>query len=130
MTETSHPKRKKAERAGRLGEWLAMLTLILKGYAILARRVRTGAGEIDLIARRGKLIIFIEVKVRRTESLALEAVTPTARRRISRAAELWMAKRTTLKDYGWRFDIIAVTPRRWPKQVSDAWRPDFAPRFG
>jgi putative endonuclease len=128
MNEASQ-RRKLAERLGRYGEWLAIFALMTKGYSILARRVRTGAGEIDLIARRKNIIVFIEVKARRTETVAIESVTPKARQRITRSAELWMAKRPALQDYGWRFDIIAIVPRRWPKHISDAWRPDFAPSF-
>lgn len=126
MTET-RARRKQAEKRGRRGEWLAVIMLTLKGYSILARRVQTGAGEIDLIARRGKTIIFIEVKARASEAAALESVTHTARQRISRAAEIWMAKRIKLTDYGQRFDIVAIVPHRLPVHVRDAWRPDFAP---
>lgn len=129
MPDRARQRRQRAERVGRYSEWLAILALTAKGYSILARRVRTGAGEIDLIARRGKVIVFIEVKARRTEIAALESVTPTARQRIARSADLWMAKRPALQDYGWRFDIIAIVPRRWPKHIRDAWRPDFAPRL-
>lgn len=127
--------RKQAERRGRRAEQVASLLLQLKGYSILARRARTPSGEIDLIARRGKLLAFVEVKARATQVQCLEAVTPTARSRIGRAAELWMARRSDLSGLDWRFDIIAVTPRAllpaikitiaWPKHFCDAWRPDF-----
>ena len=115
--------RKAAERRGRRGEWLAALSLVLKGYRILARRARNSAGEVDLIAQRGRLVAFIEVKARATDTLALEAVTPRAQTRISRAAELWMAHHRTLGECDWRFDIIAIVPRRWPRHYKDAWRP-------
>ncbi|MEL7453164.1 MAG: YraN family protein, partial [Pseudomonadota bacterium] len=88
--------RQAAERRGRRGETLAALALQLKGYAILARRVRTPSGEIDLIARRGNLVAFVEVKARPDLMAALEAVTPRAQARICRTAELWMARRTEL----------------------------------
>lgn len=117
-------KRQKAERKGRWAESLAALSLQLKGYQILARRARTPSGEIDLIARRKALIAFIEVKARKTQTLAVESVTPTAQRRITRAAELWMARRPDLAGLDWRFDIVTVTPRRWPKHHEDAWRPE------
>ena len=116
--------RKRAERRGRRAETLAALWLTLKGYTILARRVRNNAGEVDLIARRKNLIAFIEVKARKTHVLALEAVTATAKRRIARAAEIWMARRANLANCDWRFDIITLTPRSLPKHVKDAWRPD------
>lgn len=117
--------RKQAERRGRRAEGLASLMLMLKGYHILARRTRTPSGEIDLIARRKNLIAFVEVKARATEILAIEAVTSKAQGRIVRAAELWMARRADLAGCDWRFDIVAVLPRRWPKHIRDAWRPGF-----
>ena len=97
---------------------------MLKGYSLLARRVRNSAGEVDLVARQGHLIAFIEVKARASHSLALEAVTPRAQRRIARAAEIWMARQPDLAHCDWRFDIITLIPRRWPKHVKDAWRPE------
>lgn len=117
-------KRQKAERKGRWAETLAALSLQLKGYQILARRARTPSGEIDLIARRKNLVAFVEVKARRTHTLAVESVTPTAQRRITRAAELWMARRRDLDGHDWRFDVITVTPKSWPKHHRDAWRPE------
>ena len=121
--------RQRAEKRGRRAESLAAIMLMLKGYRILERRARTPAGEIDLIAKRGKLIAFVEVKARKTVIVALEAVTPRAQSRISRAAELWMARRSDFADHDWRFDIVAVLPGRflyfgWPKHFPDAWRPN------
>ena len=115
--------RKRAEKRGRWAETIAAFSLTLKGYTILARRVRNSAGEIDLIARRKNLVAFVEVKARKTHIAALEAVTHTAQTRISRAAEIWMSRRTDCAACDWRFDIITVAPRRWPKHVRDAWRP-------
>ena len=116
--------RQKAEQRGRRAETLASFALICKGYSILDRRVRTPSGEIDLIAKRGKLVAFIEVKARKSHDAALQAITPKAQRRIVRAAELWMARRPRLASLDWRFDAITVVPRRWPKHTIDAWRPD------
>lgn len=116
-------KRQKAERKGRWAETLAALSLQLKGYQILARRARTPSGEIDLIAKRNSLVAFVEVKARRTQTLAVESVTLTAQRRITRAAELWMARRPDLAGLDWRFDVISVTPKSWPKHHPDAFRP-------
>ena len=74
--------RRRAERRGRRGEWLAAAALLLKGYAILERRYTSPMGEIDLIARRGRTLVFIEVKARATLDDAVTAVTYTARQRI------------------------------------------------
>lgn len=113
-----------AEKRGRRSEWLAALALQLKGYRILGRRIRTPGGEIDLVAKRGRLVAFVEVKARASRTLALESVHPRAQARISRAATLWMARQRELVECDQRFDIIAVCPGRWPFHVRDAWRPD------
>lgn len=115
--------RRAAERRGRRSEFAAALALMLKGYAVLERRARTPAGEIDLIARRGRLLAFVEVKARPTFSAAVEAVPPQAWRRIHRASELWLARRPALQASDQRFDLIAVRPWRWPAHLRDAWRP-------
>ncbi|MEM7006924.1 MAG: YraN family protein [Pseudomonadota bacterium] len=115
--------RRAAERRGRRSEWIAAASLQMKGYRIIARRVRTRAGEIDLISSKGGLVAFVEVKARADLNTALEAVTARTWQRVSRAAELWIAKRQDLVDYDWRFDIIAVTPGTWPYHARDAWRP-------
>ncbi|MEM9740285.1 MAG: YraN family protein [Pseudomonadota bacterium] len=116
-----------AERWGRLAESFAAVALQLKGYRILARRVRNAHGEVDLIARRGRTFAFIEVKARPTVAAALEAVSQHAWLRISGAAEAWASHHMPLKrDFGWRYDVVSVRPWRWPKHLRDVWRPDFA----
>lgn len=119
-------RRKAAERRGRTGEALAALFLRLKGYRILASRVRTPVGEIDLVAEKAGIIAFVEVKARRETALALEAVSPHAWQRIARAAENWMARRPHYAGHGWRYDLIAIAPRRLPVHLRDAWRPGLA----
>jgi putative endonuclease len=115
--------RQRTERRGRTGETLAAFWLRLKGYRILATRLRTPVGEIDLIASKGRIIAFVEVKVRASRDHALGAVAPTGWQRISRAADFWMARRPQYADHGWRHDLIAVQPRHLPVHVRDAWRP-------
>ena len=121
-------RRQRAQRRGELAESLCVLHLRLRGYQILARRYRTPVGEIDIIARRGRLVAAIEVKARNTEREALEAVTPRQRARISRALSHFQAARPDLADCGWRFDVMWVgsftSPRNLiPKHMLDAWRP-------
>ncbi len=94
-----------------------------KGYRVLARRAKTPLGEIDLIARRGAVIAFIEVKARDDLTLALQALTPVQCRRIERAAQWWLGHRRDAADADLRFDLIAVAPRRLPRHLPDAWRP-------
>lgn len=122
----ANKSRKQAERRGQRAERLAALYLGLKGYRILARQVRTPMGEIDLIAHRRGIVAFIEVKTRSHIDAAVSAVTPQAWQRISRAADYWMARHPTFNAAGWRYDIIAMSPRRWPQHLRDAWRPGLA----
>lgn len=119
-------KRQIAEARGRQAERRAALWLRLKGYSILASRVKLPVGEIDLIARKGRLIAFVEVKARARQEDALGAVSVQSWQRIARAAEAWMGQRPKLTDYGWRYDIIALAPGRLPHHLKDAWRPGLA----
>ncbi|MFN3313139.1 MAG: YraN family protein [Hyphomonas sp.] len=118
--------RRVAEARGRQAERRAALWLRKKGYSILAARVKLPVGEIDLVARKGKLIAFVEVKARARREEALGAVTPAAWQRIARAAEAWMASRPRYADFGWRYDLIALAPGRLPQHLPDAWRPGLA----
>lgn len=115
-------RRRRAYRSGHSGERLAALRLVLTGYRILARRYRTKLGEIDLIARRGDVVAFIEVKRRAELATGLEAVTPQAQLRIRRAAELYIMRNPALAERALRFDVIVVTPWAWPLHIVDAWR--------
>ena len=117
-------RRQRAERAGRRAEDLACLLLRLKGYRVLDRRYRCAGGEIDVIARRGRLVCFVEVKARATREAALTAVTPRGRQRIERAARTWMARARLAPPsrYDVRFDLVTVVGRR-PRHLKDAWRP-------
>jgi putative endonuclease len=124
-SETMAERRKAAERHGRRAEALAALLLRLKFYRILARRVRTRAGEIDLVARAPSgLVCFVEVKARGDEAQASDAIGARQQGRIARAAALYLAGRPELAHRGVRFDVIAVLPGRWPRHLRDAWRPD------
>ncbi len=75
--DARHVKRRRAEKRGHAAEYWAALYLMLKGYRILALRYRTPLGEIDLIARRKDVVAFIEVKARRSENGAVDAVQPS-----------------------------------------------------
>ena len=117
-------RRQAAERRGRRSETLAALLLRLKGYRILDRRVRTHAGEIDLIARTPSgLVCFIEVKARADDMSAADAVGARQQGRIARAAALYLASRPELARKGARFDVVTVSPRSLPRHLRDAWRP-------
>jgi len=94
---------------GRLGEGLACRELERRGYRILARRFRTRFGEIDVVAREGPTIVFVEVKARRGGAFGggAVAVTPGKQRRITRLAEEYLL-RARLRDVPVRFDVVVV----------------------
>lgn len=114
-------RRVKAYRRGHRGEWLAALALMLKGYRIVARRYRTKLGEIDLIARRGDLVLIVEVKVRATLIEAMDAIARQSERRIEAATDLWLSRQTDHGRLSIRFDMVAVLPRRWPVHVENVF---------
>jgi putative endonuclease len=93
-----------------------------KGYRVLGFRLRTPWGEIDLLARKGRLIVVVEVKRRRTLAEALEAVTPRQRERLLRAAGQLTARFPALAGATIRLDLIALAPGRPPRHIRDAWR--------
>ena len=119
----SGDRRRVAERRGRTAEGLAVLSLRLRGYGIVGRRIRTPAGEIDIAARRGGILAIIEVKARETMTQAVEALSRRQRRRIVSAAEWFIAQESARASLTVRFDLILVARRRWPRHIPDAWRP-------
>ena len=114
-------KRRRAYRRGLVAEYLAAGSLLLKGYRIAARRYKTPVGELDLVARRGDLVVFVEVKARSTHQAALDSITATARQRIEAAAHWWLAQQRDGALLSWRFDVMTVVPRRWPRHYKDVW---------
>ncbi|MEX0695289.1 MAG: YraN family protein [Rhodospirillales bacterium] len=119
----SRDKRLKANRLGQGAERRAAWVLRLKGYTILERGYRCPQGEIDIIARRGNVVAFIEVKARESYAAALNAVGPVQRGRIERAAQHYIAAHAGLNVCDLRFDVMAIMPYHWPRHVIDAWRP-------
>lgn len=117
-------KRREAERRGRRAETVAAWWLRLKGYRVLARRYRTPAGEIDLIVRRGRRVVFVEVKERPDEQAALEAVSDAGRRRIARAAALWLSHHPAAAGLDQRFDVVLACPGRLPRHMASVFDSD------
>lgn len=113
-------KRQKAERGGRRAERLAAWWLRLKGWRILAIRARTPVGEVDLVARRGRILAFIEVKARATEADAALALDDWRLRRVAAAAEALMPRYMRGGDTV-RLDAIFMVPRRWPRHMTNVW---------
>lgn len=112
--------RKRAERRGRTGESLAALLLILQGWSVIARRVRTPVGEIDLIARRGRTTLFVEVKTRATRAELDFAIDEYRLSRVATAAQLLTARFARPGD-DLRIDVILLAPWSLPRHIRNAW---------
>lgn len=122
MSRHDTGRRRAAFRLGLRAETLAAWYLRLCGYRILDRRYRTPAGEIDIVARRGDALCFVEVKARPSVSAALEAVTLASQRRIGRAARIWLSGHPGHERCAWRFDIVAIRPWAWPVHIPAAFQ--------
>lgn len=119
MTETK--RRRRAEAAGRLAESATVGLLACKGYRLLARRLRTPMGELDLVVRRGRTVAFVEVKLRSSPIAGLEAIAPRSRRRIVAAAHWWLAANPQYVGYLLRFDVVVWVPWSWPRHLPNAF---------
>lgn len=113
-----------ARRSGRSAEVLAALWLMAKGYRILGFRLKTPQGEIDLLARRGRVLAVVEVKRRTDLAQALAAVTPEQRLRLIRAAGAVAGRRKALKGLDIRLDLFALAPGGRPRHIVGAWGHD------
>lgn len=124
MPKTGPLNRKEiSHRDGLLAEAGAAFLLRLKGYRILARRYKTPVGEVDIIAARGRTLVFVEVKARQTPAQAIESLTPGMRGRIGRAAAHFLAAHPRWADKECRFDLVAVSlPFQW-RHLDNAWQP-------
>jgi putative endonuclease len=114
-------KRQRAERGGRRAEAIAALWLQLKGWSILARRARTVVGEVDLVARRGRTLAFVEVKARASQAEAERSLDDYRLRRVAAAAQA-LAPRYERAGDTLRVDAIFIVPGRWPRHMEDVWR--------
>ena len=115
-------KREIAERRGRRGEGWAALYLRLHGWRIVARRLKTPRGEIDLVARRGSTVAFIEVKWRATGEGLDTAIDVYRLRRVAAATEA-VAHRYARSGDTIRIDALLLAPGRWPRHIVNAWQP-------
>jgi putative endonuclease len=119
--KAASPTRQAAFRLGLSAESLAAALLLAKGYRILSRRLRTPVGEVDIVARRGDTLVFVEVKARERLDDAAEAVTERQKRRIIAATQMWLATHPNDARQNIRFDAILVAPRRWPRHIVGAF---------
>ena len=115
-------KRQQAERSGRDGERRAALWLRAKGWSILAQRVKTPLGEIDLVARRGRLVSFVEVKWRKDRAELDFAIDERRLSRVAAAAEAVAHEYTTAGE-DIRIDVILLAPGSFPRHIANAWQP-------
>jgi putative endonuclease len=112
--------RKAAENRGREGERRAAWWLWLRGWRILDRRVRTPAGEVDLVVRKGNLIAFVEVKTRASDPELDFAIDERRLRRVAAAAEYLMSRYAGPGD-DIRVDVILIAPGKLPRHIENAW---------
>lgn len=117
-------QRQTAEKRGRLAEAVALNFLRLKGYRLLAKRFKARNGEIDLIMRRGKTTVFVEVKARAELDAAMFAVSPQQTKRIVAAAGVWLGRDPKARHGFTRFDIVAITTYLWPTHIANAFTGD------
>jgi putative endonuclease len=114
-------ERQRAFRIGISAESRAAAVLVAKGFRILARRWKSPVGEIDIIARRRGLLIFVEVKARDILDDAAWSVTDRQRGRIAAAAEAWLARYPDDRIRDIRFDAMLVAPGRIPRHLTAAF---------
>jgi len=115
------PERVAAFRAGLSAESRAALLLIAKGFRIRARRWKSPVGEIDIVARRRNLLIFVEVKTRERLDDAAEAVTLRNKQRVAAAAQAWLAVHPRDASCNMRFDAMLVAPGKIPRHIPAAF---------
>ena len=107
-------------KLGILAEYLVSFLYRIRLYSILHHRMKTYVGEIDLVALRGRQLVFIEVKARKY-GLEEGTVSIHQQERIKRSAELFLSKNLEYKNYDVRFDLVVVQPYKWPLIIKNAW---------
>ena len=104
-----------SHRLGHRSEWLAAAMLMARGYQVLGFRLKTRAGEIDILARRGKVLAVVEVKRRATLEAALTALGPDQYDRLLAAGRSVLRQRPSLAGHVLRIDMVALAPGRFPR---------------
>ena len=115
------PERVAAFGLGLSAESRAAAYLVAKGYRIAARRFRTPFGEVDIVARRGRALIFVEVKARNTLDAAAESLQVRQQRRIADAAAFWLSLNPHDAQSDIRFDAMLVAPGKIPRHIQAAF---------
>ena len=114
-------------KAGHFAEKMALAWLMIRGYWPVEMNFTvgrgTGAGEVDLIVRRGKTLVFVEVKKRPSEEKGRMAIYPKNQARITRTSEVFLARYPKYKNFNVRYDAVFISPKHFPKHLKNAWRP-------
>lgn len=118
----STPERREADQRGREGEAAAAMWLAAQGWQVVAERVKTKAGEIDLVIRKPGLVAFVEVKWRARAAALADAIDEKRLTRVARAAEL-VAPDYAREGEDIRIDVILLAPGRKPDHIENAWMP-------
>ncbi|MBL0848783.1 MAG: YraN family protein [Candidatus Liberibacter ctenarytainae] len=113
--------RRKAIRYGIFAEIFSAVFLLIKGWKIVEIRHRNRYGEIDIIAMRYDMVIFVEVKARKTIQDAINSVSDRSQKRIHAASEFWLSRQINGRRFSYRYDIIAVVPWRIPKHFPNSF---------
>jgi putative endonuclease len=104
---------------GLVGEYIAIIIYTLKLYQILHHQKRYYVGEVDVIALRGRQLVFIEVKSRRsTES---DVISINQQKRIKKSAAAFLAFNPKYQNYNIRFDLVIIRPYALPTIIENAW---------
>jgi putative endonuclease len=106
---------------GLFAEFIACLILRLQFYQILHKRYKTKLGEIDIIAKRGRQILFVEVKGRKAPEYIMEVVSKNQQRRLIQAAKLFLSQNPKLANYDLRFDLIFIARPFHITHIKNAW---------
>lgn len=112
-------QKKRAYLKGHWGEKIAALYLRLKGYTILKNRFKTPVGEIDLLIRKGKTLVAVEVKSRSTQEAAALALSSFQQKRIEKALLYYLRRYPSSLDL--RFDVVLISSWKWPCHIQGAW---------
>lgn len=110
-------ERRRARDYGRIAEIVAALWLTTKGYRVVARNYLGGGGEIDLIARRGSTLVFVEVKARQSLDDALRAVDRAKLEQVARAGRAFLSENGISGSVAIRFDVVLVAPGQLPRHM-------------
>ena len=122
MARPDISRRRKAYRLGFLAEWISAGFLLIKGYRILALRYSAHSGEIDIIAMRRDVVVFVEVKARAHREAGLMAISQEKQRRFARAVHHWVGRNPWSMNRTLRCDAIIVLPMRLPYHLEDAFQ--------